>query len=272
MCQGFITLHRKMLEWEWYTDNNVKVLFLHCLFKANHKAKKWQGITIERGQFITGRKQLSLETGLTEQQVRTALTKLNGKELTIKTTNKYSVVTVVNYSTYQDIDNKINQQVNQQITNKQPTNNQQVTTTNNDNNNNNDNNDNNKNIIVEILDYLNLKTGSNFKSNSKATQKFINARLKEKYTVEDFKNVIDKKCNDWLNDKQMSQYLRPSTLFNATKFENYYQEVNSGGVNNGRSKQDRFDSRNGKTDSDELQEHIRLIGANTTATDEEYEY
>jgi uncharacterized phage protein (TIGR02220 family) len=221
---GWIALHRKFLEWEWYNDHNVKILFLHCLLKANHKEKQWQGLTIERGQFVTGRKKLAKETGLTEQQVRTALQKLN-TEITIKTTNKYSVVTVVNYSIYQDKQEENNQQNNQQITNKQPTNNQQITTTNNNNNNNKDNNNNNNIYIVEILDHLNQKANKNFKASNKATASMISARLKEKYTVEDFKKVIDKKCDDWLNSKQMNQYLRPNTLFRPSNFENYLQEV-----------------------------------------------
>jgi len=61
---GFIKLHRQLKEWEWYTDNNVKSLFLHCLLSANFKEKKWQGKTIKRGQFITSLNHLSIETGM----------------------------------------------------------------------------------------------------------------------------------------------------------------------------------------------------------------
>lgn len=103
MSKGWICLHRQLLEWEWYTDINATRLFLHCLLKANHKEKKWQGKIIPRGSFITGRSVLAKETGLSERQIRTSITKLKStNDLTIKSTNKNSLVTVVNYGLYQD--------------------------------------------------------------------------------------------------------------------------------------------------------------------------
>lgn len=119
-----------MLNWEWYGDTNVVRIFLHCLLKANYQDRQWKGITIGRGQFVTGREILAKETGLTIQQVRTALDKLKSTgEITIKVTNKYSIVTICNYETYQCCEAESNQQINRQITNKQPANNQQITTT-----------------------------------------------------------------------------------------------------------------------------------------------
>lgn len=73
---------------------------------------------------------------------------------------------------------------------------------------------------IEIIDYLNKKTGKNFKSAAKATQKNIKARFNDGFTLEDFKRVIDIKCEEWLKDSKMSTYLRPETLF-GTKFEGY---------------------------------------------------
>lgn len=78
-------------------------------------------------------------------------------------------------------------------------------------------------VYKEIIDYLNQKTSREYKYTSKATQKHINARLKEGYSVDDFKKVIDVKCSQWLNDCKMTGYLRPETLF-GTKFEGYLQE------------------------------------------------
>ena len=72
----------------------------------------------------------------------------------------------------------------------------------------------------EVVGYLNQKTGKNFKHTSKVTQRHIRARLAEGFTVSDFKQVIDKKCSDWLRDQKMKEYLRPETLF-GTKFESY---------------------------------------------------
>jgi len=145
--QGWISLHRKLIDWEWYQNSNVKCLFLHLLLTANFKEKQWKGITIKRGQVLVGRGELSKILGLSEQQVRTAKNKLKStNEITSQPTNRYSIITVLNYDLYQDN----NQQLNQQITNKQPTDNQQITTTNNDNNNNKDNNEIN-NISKDIL-------------------------------------------------------------------------------------------------------------------------
>ena len=73
--------------------------------------------------------------------------------------------------------------------------------------------------IKDIVDYLNLKLNSNYKSSSKTTQKHIKARLNEGFTLEDFKIVIDKKYIEWFGT-EMQQYLRPETLF-GTKFESY---------------------------------------------------
>lgn len=72
----------------------------------------------------------------------------------------------------------------------------------------------------EIVQYLNQKTNKNFKHTSKVTQRHIKARLAEGFTVNDFKQVIDNKCSDWLRDQKMKEYLRPETLF-GTKFESY---------------------------------------------------
>lgn len=78
--------------------------------------------------------------------------------------------------------------------------------------------------IVEIVSYLNQKTGKKFNPKSKVTVKHIRARLSEGHGVDDFKTVIDNKCAKWLNDPKMSDYLRPETLF-GTKFESYLNET-----------------------------------------------
>lgn len=93
-------------------------------------------------------------------------------------------------------------------------------TTNNKINNKIDNKINNNIYIKDIVDYLNLKTNSNYKHNTQSTQRLIKARLNEGFTVEDFKKVIDNKVSEWGNDDKMCKYLRPETLF-GTKFESY---------------------------------------------------
>lgn len=139
---GFITLQRQIIDWEWYDDANTFRLFIHILLKANHTDKNYRGTLIKRGTFLTGRDVLAKETGLSIQQIRTGLKKLKStNEITIKTNSKGSVVQVVKYNDYQSVTSK--------VTNKQPASNQQVTTTNNDNNDNNE-----KNTIPSIEEFV----------------------------------------------------------------------------------------------------------------------
>lgn len=76
----------------------------------------------------------------------------------------------------------------------------------------------------EIIDYLNKKTGKRYNPKSKATQRLIEARLKEGYTIEDFKTIVDNKVDKWISDEKMQQYLRPETLFCPKHFDSYLNE------------------------------------------------
>lgn len=143
---GWIKLHRKLIEWEWYDDINVKVLFLHLLLTANHEDKKWRGKTILRGQRLTSIEHLAEETKLTPQKVRTALNKLKTtNEITYTSTNKNTLVTIEKYEDYQNTKNEDNKQDNTQsnneTTNSQQTNNNQITTNKNEKNIKNDKNE-----------------------------------------------------------------------------------------------------------------------------------
>jgi len=77
--------------------------------------------------------------------------------------------------------------------------------------------------IVEIVSYLNDAAGKNYRHTTNKTKALINARVNEGFTVDDFKNVIDKKVKDWKEDSKMNRYLRPETLF-GSKFEGYLNE------------------------------------------------
>lgn len=74
----------------------------------------------------------------------------------------------------------------------------------------------------EICEYLNNRTGSNYRHSTKKTKDLIKARFNEGFTLDDFKIVIDKKCVEWMNT-DMQKYLRPETLF-GTKFESYLNQ------------------------------------------------
>ena len=94
-----------------------------------------------------------------------------------------------------------------------------------------------------IVDYLNLKSGKNFKSTSKETKTLIKSRFNDGFTEHDFIKVIDNKVKGWLNDEQMDKYIRPKTLF-GTKFESYLNE----NVINKKEKTDVFDLISGNGD------------------------
>jgi len=104
-------------------------LFIHLLLKANHEPGRWQGIEIKRGQLVTGRKQLSKETGISERSIRTCINRLKStSELTSKTTNRFSIITLCNYDSYQAVDYINDQQNDQPTANKRPASDQQPTT------------------------------------------------------------------------------------------------------------------------------------------------
>ncbi len=157
MKKGWIKLYRQFLEWEWYSDNNCTRVFLHCLLKANHQDKNYKGVLITRGSFVTSYEIMCKEIGLTLQQLRTAMKKLEMTgEITRKSTSKGTVITICNYSTYQYEDPESNEWDNNEVTNKQQTNNKRITTTKNEKNEKNANNE-KKYIIptlIEIEEYF----------------------------------------------------------------------------------------------------------------------
>jgi len=123
---GWIKLHYKFLKWEWSNDANMVALFLHLLLKANYQGRNWRGQDIKRGELITGLHSLSAETGISLQSLRTCLKRLKStNEITIKTTNKYSVICIRNYNKYQ---HEPTSKLTSELTNNQQTTNKQLTT------------------------------------------------------------------------------------------------------------------------------------------------
>lgn len=80
-----------------------------------------------------------------------------------------------------------------------------------------------KDIVEQIISYLNQKIGSHYLPSTNKTKSLIHARLSEKFTVDDFKTVIDIKAEEWKDDPKMAKFLRPETLF-GTKFESYLNQ------------------------------------------------
>ena len=129
MSIGWVKLHRSIKDWEWYGDINCRLLMVHLIITVNYKDTKWQGHTIKRGQRVIGRIALAEEVGLSEQTIRTCLTRLKStSEVTIKSTNRFSLLTLVKYNYYQAEEQPLTSQLTSQPTSNQPATNQQLTT------------------------------------------------------------------------------------------------------------------------------------------------
>lgn len=215
--EGWIKLHRKFTEWEWFNISEMVHLFIFLLLNANHEDNFWQGNLVKRGQYLTGINSLSNKTKISIQTLRTCLKRLEKtREINIQSTNKFSIITICNYDSYQNDKNTTNKQANKQLTNNQQATNKQLTTNKNDNNEKNENNDKNillKNITSEFfntekekeyfeitISFLELfkknkqEKGASISDLEKANLKWVNAtRLlieKDKYKTDDLRQVF----------------------------------------------------------------------------------
>jgi hypothetical protein len=175
---GWIKIHRKFLDWQWFEKPEAVQLFVYMLLKANHKDGNWQGHEIKKGQFITSAQTISNDTKLSLQVVRTLLKKFElTNEIIVKPTNKFTMLTICKYECYQDENNT----TNKQLTNKQQTTNKQLTT--------NKNEKNNKENIYREFQHLFI------------TEDEVK-KLLDKHTITQINNVL----NDIENYKQNTKY------------------------------------------------------------------
>jgi hypothetical protein len=194
---GWLRLYRKVKEWEWYTESYMVHLFIHLLIDAHYEDTRYKGINYKRGQVSIGRKKLSLQTGISEQKIRTGIERLRDSgEITTKTTSKFTIVTICNYDQYQ-CDQPPQQPAlqpadNQQVTSKQPADNQQITTV--------------KEVkkLKEVKEVKNINSvpansifvfwnskGIIVHKNIKPFQQHINAKLEDGYSEEEIKEAIE---------------------------------------------------------------------------------
>ena len=177
---GWIKIHRKFLDWEWFNKSEAVHLFLYMVIKANHKDNKWQGNDVKRGQFISSLGNISSATGITIQQIRTILKKLEKtNEIVVKSTSQFTIVTICKYECYQDE----NEDANKRTTNNQQTTNKQSTT--------NKNEKKEKNEKEVILDSWIQYRKSAKKTLTQQSIKSILVKM-ENYTNEQCKFVINK--------------------------------------------------------------------------------
>ncbi len=149
---GWIKLHRKILEWEWLDDPNTAHLFIVLLLLANHKDTKWRGEIIKKGQLLTGLKKLSKISGISTQSLRTSLERLKStSEITNKSTNRFRIITLVNWDKYQLIENQPTSNLTSKLTINQQATNKQLTSSKNDKKVKNDNNIRNKNKTATLI-------------------------------------------------------------------------------------------------------------------------
>ena len=116
-------MYRKFDEWEWFNISEMVHLFIYLLLNANHEDGQWRGVNIKRGQILTGLHKLNEKTKISIRTIRTCLDRLHKTgEIDIQTTNKYSIITILNYESYQG-----NRQATDKHPDKQPTSNRQAT-------------------------------------------------------------------------------------------------------------------------------------------------
>mgnify|MGYP001608931926 FL=1 len=152
--KGYVFLWRKVMDKGYYKKSEYIHLWVHLIMKANHTDTKifWNSkeIVLKRGQFITGRRILSEETGIKETTIERILKMLeNEQQIGQQKTNLFRLITITNYDAMQKVDNKVD--------NKRTTNGQQTDTNKNDKNDNNEKNDNKKEIYIAIFNQWNSK-------------------------------------------------------------------------------------------------------------------
>ena len=227
MSNGWIKLHRKMLDNPVvFKDADHVAIWIYLLLEATHVdyptlfgGKK---VVLKPGQLVTGRKKISERTGVDEYKVMRVLKCFETEHQIAQQKERYgTLISILAWDEYQDTA----QQNAQQLHNDCTTTAQQLHTK-----------QEHKNIRTqehkkyiysseadEIVSYLNEMCGTSYKSSSRKTRSLIEARLKEGFTVEDFKTVIYKKGKQWMGDTKMCKFLRPETLF-SNKFEGYLNE------------------------------------------------
>ena len=207
MNDGWVKLFRSLPDWEWWGDKNTVIMFIYLLVTANHEDRKWRGEIIPRGSLITGRKQLADGARLTEREARTALEHLEKTQnVTIKTTSKFTMITICNYDRYQSTPTDYRPAErptnDQQTTNKRPTNDQQTTT-----------NKNIKNIRIEELENNNISLTPARAREDEGLNSVVSddiEQMKEKYRAELCGNTMANEAARriyGLTNEQLSQAL-----------------------------------------------------------------
>lgn len=232
--EGWIKLHRKILDSKYGCNLELRGLFDSLLLMANHKEGfTADGTRLTQGQFMTSQLELSKKFNVTRDKMRRLLLKLeDAKQIAQQTSSKNTIITIINWDGYQ-VDEH-------QAHNGRTSNAHQAHTNKNAKNNKNGKNISNAPLFsveepqleeeVSLSDLernaltaLNSICGKAFRP-TQGNMKHIRARIKEGYKYEEFVKVIQFKLEQWGNDTKMRGYLRPETIF-GTKFDSYLAEA-----------------------------------------------
>lgn len=217
--QGYVLLHRTLLDAPYFKDAQYVQLWVYLILKANHKEVFFKGTKIPRGGLITGRKKIADDTWISESKVERMLDFLESEQqIEQLKTARGRVIVIKNWDKFQKVNSKLNNchTTGEQLVNNCDTTGEHIQVMNNVIN--------VSNEIKEIINYLNSVCGSNYKVSSKNTIQLIKTRIKDGFTFDDFKLVIDKKHNEWAYDEKFCKFLRPETLF-SNKFEGYLNQI-----------------------------------------------
>lgn len=231
--EGWISLHRKIQDSFVWLDANQLKLWLYCLMKARHKGGEFafngEMVKLDEGQFITGMHVLDhdFNNGVKPSQKISGRTLMRWlhlfderQMLSIKTTSKYSVISVVHWNEYQNVVKPLSSTCQASV--------KHLSTNNNVNNDNKEHSMSDKSDsrvdFKKFIEWFNQQTGKHFK-NTDANQKLIKARLNEGNTKQDLADVVEFKSSEWKDNPEMNKYLRFNTLFAPTHFGDYLNEA-----------------------------------------------
>jgi len=242
MSDGWIRLHRKVREHQFWQEprrfSNAEA-WIDLLLSASHEDHEivigTQIMAVKRGQVLTSQRKLAQRWGWDRETVSRylklclKLDQISRIQTSRGTSHGYTLITIRNYSKYQNRtdhdaatdattkpatmpppmpqDQELYKNGKKNIAAKKEPSPDPVFSA----------------IIIKTVRRLNELTGADYRPATKATVKHIRARLAEGFTENDLLAVIEDRCTRWRDDSTMRDYLRPSTLFNAEKFESYLQ-------------------------------------------------
>jgi len=213
----------------WFGDDHLaRDLFIHLLLKARNNDMefpehyKGKPFLLKRGQVIFGQNEYGRKLRCSPIGAYKALKRLEKvlSRVISKPTPDYTIITILNFDDIVGMEYAKEQAGNKQViselyagnTNKTVETVEIVEIVNHKYN----------GQFEKIVSHLNDKAKTKYRHETLKTRTLITARLDEKFTLEDFEIVIDKKCKEWIGTEH-EKFIRPETLF-GTKFEGYLNQ------------------------------------------------